>query len=159
MLRQGGVFFDFGGRIQTGTTDSLNSDRLNSEMPTALPSYRCYFLLGTLWACLLTTATADESSRQQQFQDQLLPLLRTFCYDCHGAEDGEGGLSLEVDDTPLKLLKGRKHWMRAKAQVQLGTMPPADADPMDPSTRQRMVSLIDDLANAVDCVRLSLIHI
>lgn len=122
-------------------------------MPTALPSYRCYFLLGTLWACLLTPAAADESTRQHQFQDQLLPLLRTFCYDCHGAEDGEGGLSLEADDTPLKLLKGRKYWMRAKAQVQLGTMPPADADPMDPTTRQRMVDLIDELANAVDCVR------
>lgn len=122
-------------------------------MPKALSFYRFSFLLGTLWVCLLTSAVADESTRRQQFQDELVPLLRTYCYDCHGAEDGEGGLSLEADDTAQKLLKGRNHWMRAKAQVQLGTMPPTDADPMDPTTRQRMVDLIDDLANAVDCVR------
>jgi len=32
-------------------------------------------------------------------------------------------------------------------------MPPADAEPMDAASRQRMLTLIDELANAVDCVR------
>lgn len=96
---------------------------------------------------------ADEATREQRLRDELIPLLRAYCYDCHGVEDGEGELSLEADDTAEKLLRGRKHWMRAMAQVQLGTMPPADGDPMDPVSRAKMVSLIDDLANAVDCVQ------
>lgn len=96
---------------------------------------------------------SDQATRQQKLREDLIPLLRTYCYDCHGVEDGEGGVSLEADDTPDKLLKGRKDWMRAKAQVQLGTMPPADADPMDPISRERMINLIDELANAVDCVQ------
>ncbi|WP_430454272.1 DUF1592 domain-containing protein [Rhodopirellula europaea] len=96
---------------------------------------------------------ADELASELMFREQLLPLLRTYCYDCHGAEDGEGGVSLEADDTAAKLVQGRDHWMRALAQVRLGTMPPADSDVMDPSSRTRMIELIDELANAIDCVQ------
>ncbi|MEP0344420.1 c-type cytochrome domain-containing protein, partial [Rhodopirellula bahusiensis] len=59
---------------------------------------------------------ADELASELKFREQLVPLLRTYCYDCHGAEEGEGGVSLEADDTSLKIVKGREHWMRALAQ-------------------------------------------
>jgi len=101
----------------------------------------------------VSDALADEATGQRKFQSELVPMLRTFCYDCHGTQDGEGELSLEADDSIEKVLTGRQHWMRAKAQVQLGTMPPVDGDPMDAATRARMVELIDELANAVNCVQ------
>ncbi len=97
-------------------------------------------------------AVADESSRQAAFRDALLPLLRTYCFDCHGA-DGEGDVTLDADNSPEKLQQNRVLWTRVLTQVRAGTMPPAGSEMMDASSRSRMISLIDELANAVDCVR------
>ena len=39
------------------------------------------------------------------------------------------------------------------AMIRLGTMPPEDGDSIDSDTRKKMADLIDELANAVNCVR------
>jgi Protein of unknown function (DUF1592)/Protein of unknown function (DUF1588)/Protein of unknown function (DUF1587)/Protein of unknown function (DUF1585)/Protein of unknown function (DUF1595)/Ca-dependent carbohydrate-binding module xylan-binding len=95
-------------------------------------------------------ARADEAARNASFRDSLLPLLRTYCYECH---DADSEIPLEKDASPADLHANRKTWIRALAQVQLGTMPPEDGPKLDAETRQRLAKLIDELANAVDCVR------
>ena len=101
-------------------------------------------------ACLLVLSTA-EMAAADSFTTELVPLLRTFCYDCHGQSDGEGGVSLAADDSPEKIAASRGHWMRAAAQVRLGTMPPADGEPMDPASRASLADLIDRYATSVNC--------
>ncbi|XZE52300.1 DUF1592 domain-containing protein [Planctomycetaceae bacterium SH139] len=98
-------------------------------------------------------AWGDEASRQRVFDQELVPLLRTYCYDCHGADAGEGDVLLAADATPDAILNNRRMWVRALGQVRLGAMPPADAESMPEEIRLRLASLIDDLANAVDCVK------
>ena len=100
-----------------------------------------------------STIFADEASREAAFRDQLLPLLRTYCFECHGADAGEGDVKLEKYESVVQLAGDRKEWLRALKQVQLGSMPPEGASPMDAVTRERLAKLIDELANAVDCVR------
>lgn len=112
----------------------------------------CTICLGMLLGGSLPVK-ADEASREAAFRDQLVPLLRTYCFDCHGADEGEGDVKLGSYHSVQQLSADRKEWLRALKQVQLGSMPPADASPMDAQTRSRMVMLIDGLANAVDCVR------
>lgn len=102
---------------------------------------------------LATVARSDEASREAAFRDQLVPLLRAYCYDCHGEEAGEGEVMLGKYKGVAELAKDRKEWLRVLKQVQLGTMPPQDAPTMDAATRGRMVKLVDELANSVDCVR------
>ncbi len=99
------------------------------------------------------TARADDAARHAAFQDELVPLLRTYCYDCHGERDGEGDVSLANQRSADDLRKNRELWMRTLRQVQGQAMPPADADPLDPATRNKLVQLIDSLANSVDCVQ------
>lgn len=96
---------------------------------------------------------ADEASREAAFRDQLVPLLRTYCFECHGDAAGEGDVKLEKYKSVQQLSSDRKEWLRVLKQVQLGSMPPEEASPMDSATRARMTKLIDELANAVDCVR------
>lgn len=95
-------------------------------------------------------ARADDASREAAFRDSLLPLLRAYCFDCH---DTGSELSLADAQSAADLAKERKVWLRALGQVRLGSMPPEDGDRMDAATRSRMVELLDELANAVDCVR------
>lgn len=96
------------------------------------------------------SSLADEATRSASFRDALLPLLRTYCYDCH---DVDSEIPLAKDESPADLQANRKAWVRALAQVQLGTMPPEDGPTLDQATRKRLADLIDELANAVDCVR------
>ncbi|MEM9588144.1 MAG: DUF1592 domain-containing protein, partial [Planctomycetota bacterium] len=111
-------------------------------------------LLTCFWLTSSLLSSAEEtSSRDQSFRQELLPLLRSYCYDCHGAQDGEGELSLGADDTAAKMVANRSDWQRALAQVRLGTMPPEDGELMSPAERRRMVELIDQLSNAVNCVQ------
>jgi len=109
--------------------------------------------MAMLWCVTTGQATADDAARRAAFEDQLLPLLRTYCFDCHGEADAVGGISLAKDRTADELRKNRRFWLSAMQQVQLGAMPPADGDSIDPATATRMVKLIDSLANAVDCVQ------
>ncbi len=94
-------------------------------------------------------ARSDQKSNQL-YKDQLLPLLRTYCFDCHSQDDE---ITLTGDDSAEKIKKNRKLWIRALTQVQIGTMPPEDGDALDDATRKKIVALMDRLANAVDCVQ------
>ena len=119
------------------------------------PSVFCPGRLATwiaplLFVCLSDKAVGDQASNEQSFRTRLLPLLRTYCYDCH---DEGSEISLEADQSAADLRRNRKVWVRALAQVQLGTMPPQDGGSMDAATRGEMVALINELANAIDCVR------
>ncbi|MDA8743235.1 DUF1592 domain-containing protein [Rubripirellula amarantea] len=114
------------------------------------PTHR-YFL----WVCVCffawaTNANADNASREAGYRDVLSPLLKTYCIDCH--ESGSD-ISLEDHASAGDLLKDRNLWVRALAQVQLGSMPPEDGEMMDAATRESMIKWLDELANAVDCVR------
>lgn len=104
-------------------------------------------------ALLAVPASADDASQSRKFSEGLLPLLRTYCFDCHGNGTAEGDFDLDAFKNPDSILKHRKIWMRALGQVQLGSMPPVDGPSLDPETRRRLVQLIDDMANAVDCVK------
>ncbi|MGB7344384.1 MAG: DUF1592 domain-containing protein [Pirellulaceae bacterium] len=109
----------------------------------------------TLLALLIATLASEQSSAEDSryeaaFQQQLLPMLRTYCFDCH---DSDSEISLEQDASAAAVLQNRKLWVSALNHVRAGSMPPEDGEMMDAATRSRMEQLIDGLANAVNCVQ------
>lgn len=96
-----------------------------------------------------SVASADDAKDESSFRTQLAPLLRTYCYDCHGS-----GSEIELGKyrTAAEIKKERGVWGRAIAQIRLGTMPPEDGEPLEAATRQKLLSLLDKLVNSVDCV-------
>ncbi|MDB4624495.1 DUF1592 domain-containing protein [Rubripirellula sp.] len=96
-----------------------------------------------------SVASADDAKDESSFRTQLAPLLRTYCYDCHGS-----GSEIELGKyrTAAEIKKERGVWGRAIAQIHLGTMPPEDGEPLEAATRQKLLSLLDKLVNSVDCV-------
>jgi len=96
-----------------------------------------------------SVASADDAKDESSFRTQLAPLLRTYCYDCHGSGSE---IELEKYRTAAEIKKERGVWGRAIAQIRLGTMPPEDGEPLGPETRQKLLRLLDKLVNSVDCV-------
>ena len=98
-------------------------------------------------ACGVTRA--DDAKDAAVFRAELAPLLRTYCYDCHGPGSE---IELEKYQTAAEIKQDRGVWVRAIAQVRLGTMPPEDGDPLNAQTRGQLLNLLDGLVNSVDCV-------
>ena len=75
-----------------------------------------------------TSVDAADVELNALFRSRVVPLLRTYCYDCHGEQE-EVALTqdLEVDD----LRRNRSVWIRAISQLRNGTMPPADGPPFE----------------------------
>lgn len=106
-------------------------------------------LLAALVVGVGGVASADDAKDESSFRTQLAPLLRTYCYDCH---DSGSEIELQKYRTAAEIKKEREVWVRAIAQVRLGTMPPEDGEPLDAGNRQKLLSLLDKLVNSVDCV-------
>ncbi len=95
-------------------------------------------------------ACADPVADETKFRTVMVPLLRTYCVECHDKDDE---ISLVGDKSAIAVKKNRKFWIRALAQVRIGAMPPPDEKEIDEATKKRLVDVMDDLVNAVDCVQ------
>ena len=110
--------------------------------------YRFALVIALLWSADIVLA--DPASQETLFREHLVPLLKTYCLDCH---DSESDISLQDDHSARAIRENRELWVRSLAQVRLGSMPPEDGETMDPETRKSMVKVLDELVNAIDCVR------
>ena len=136
-----------GDRHQVNRTSHLLKIHLNViQRSPKLLSFVCVF--GSL--ITVTSVSADSPLLETGYRDVLRPLLNAYCIDCH---DSDSDISLDEDQSAAAIQKNRNVWLRALAQVQLGTMPPEDGQAMDAATRKSMIKVIDQLANSVDCVR------
>ena len=108
-------------------------------------------VIGWLAACIADDAEAAESKATEDFyRSTIAPLLQQHCFDCH---DEGSEIPLAESASPDGIAGDRQLWTRAINQVRLGTMPPADAEPIDADDRQALIRGLDRLANTVDCVR------
>lgn len=97
--------------------------------------------------------SARDAAAERAYQAELLPLLQTYCFDCHAGDGPEGELRLDEADSAEAIAAERDVWLRVLTQVRAGSMPPEDGAVLDQATRRRMSELIDTLASAVNCVQ------
>ena len=84
-----------------------------------------------VWISLIGTIHADEATdATEAFRNDVLPVLESFCFDCHGDGADEGGLELQE----LKRADIKK-WHAVWSNVKHELMPPSDAE--QPSLEQR----------------------
>ncbi|MGB1816705.1 MAG: DUF1587 domain-containing protein, partial [Rubripirellula sp.] len=106
-------------------------------------------LLAALMVGMGNAVSADDAKDESSFRTRLAPLLRAYCYDCHGSGSE---IELEKYRTAAEIKKARGVWVRAIAQIRLGAMPPEDGERLEVDTRAQLLELLDELVNSVDCV-------
>ncbi len=80
------------------------------------------------WLVLTGSVFADQAADEATYRDTLLPLLRTYCFDCHGSGDE---ISSADDGSASAMQKNRKRWVQALTMVRLKSMPPEDGERLD----------------------------
>jgi hypothetical protein len=85
------------------------------------------------------------------YQDKILPLLKTNCVKCHGADKQKGDIRLDTLSTDfLNDRRAAEIWHDASDQIKLGEMPPEDEKPLSSTERQLITEWIDSsLKNAL----------
>ncbi|HIK92683.1 MAG TPA: DUF1592 domain-containing protein, partial [Planctomycetes bacterium] len=91
-------------------------------------------------ASIQLTDTEIVAAGRQDFHQQIIPLLKAACFECHDGESANGDLDLEalVGTTPLVV--NRSHWINVIQQLKVRSMPPADADQPSEADRRTMAA-------------------
>ena len=83
------------------------------------------------------------------FQRTILPILGARCLRCHGAEDPKGGVRFDVLSHDMTHDRAAMEtWHDALAAIQLGEMPPEDAEPLSAKDRKTLLSWIRENVDA-----------
>ena len=92
---------------------------------------------------------ASRERVEQALDNDIRPLLATYCIRCHGPEVQTVGIDFSVFEDHGSVLRSRSLWLRALRVLRENEMPPAGAQP-SVEERQRMVAWIDDAVNNLD---------
>jgi len=78
-----------------------------------------------LAACHAAQASTEETP---DFDTQVVPILKTYCYECHGGGEKEGDLTLDQFSTADQALARSDVWWNVLKNVRSQLMPPAGHD-------------------------------
>jgi len=92
----------------------------------------------------------DLAQQQKVFHQKVLPLLETYCYDCHGDGRSKGGLDLEDFGTVKDMLAKRDVWAAIRDHVDWKLMPPVKKDQPTSDERQLIAEWIEKTVFHVD---------
>src|SRR5882757_7495500 len=101
-----------------------------SEIPRNAQKSRGLALSLAAWfaASLLHGALAADEvpavSGAAQFRDKIQPVLKEFCFDCHGDGANKGNVAFDSFSNDAALLDDHDLWLKALKNLRAGLMPP-----------------------------------
>ena len=86
------------------------------------------------------------------FQSSVLPVLKTYCFDCHGDGTKKGDFSLDGFQDTASVRGDRKSWEHVLQNIRSAAMPPAKRKSQPTQAeRELVVKWIEDELFPVDC--------
>ncbi|MEO2015247.1 MAG: DUF1592 domain-containing protein [Fuerstiella sp.] len=77
---------------------------------------------------------------RRDFHQQIVPLLKAACFECHDGESANGDLDLEALVATTPLVVNRSHWINVIQQLKVRSMPPTDADQPSEADRRTLTA-------------------
>lgn len=85
-----------------------------------------------------------------RWKDEVLPLVETYCHDCHGDGLKKGELAIDHFDSIAEMQQHREVWKRIRDHIRHRLMPPPDEEQPDDAERAKLLAWIDDAVFPVD---------
>jgi len=100
----------------------------------------------------IPAAPKPQPAPDETFHSQVLPFLKTYCIDCHGADEPMAGLSFHDVQSPQEVTDKRQRWEKILKLLRFQVMPPEDHDVQpNPEDREKAVAWLDKKLFFVDC--------
>jgi hypothetical protein len=94
---------------------------------------------------------AETASGPVMLGEQIKPLLKEYCFDCHNADKQKGDLNLVPVADNLKLLENRAVWEKVAELVESREMPPEKKPQPSEEQRELVIKYIDSQISILDC--------
>lgn len=104
--------------------------------------------------CALATAVVllpDSWLFSADYLQDIWPLVKTYCVDCHGGNEAQSGINFEKFKAKAADPRHRRLWDRVRGHVASRIMPPADAPQPSDVEREQLLAWIEGTALHVDC--------
>ena len=99
----------------------------------------------------LAFAEAAPQAPEVNYQADIQPFFKQYCFECHGPETQEAGLELHRENALADILKNRKAWDKVYTHVKIGAMPPSSSTQPQAEEREKVVAWLDHSLHFVDC--------
>jgi len=140
-----------------GRSDASTSDQTSAaSVPAATPDHTATLTAAQLAEVQLTamkTARQEQLEKRQRALDQKIrPYLQKHCYECHGRDSQESGITVHELNAADDFLRDHTKWERVYRMINAGAMPPAGHEPKpEETTRQEVTQLLYDELYNFDC--------
>lgn len=108
--------------------------------------------LGAKRSRYLDSAAAEPHARAsadvERFRNEIEPILRATCHQCHGPDEDEAGLRIDTLDPDLFAGEDVDWWLEILAAVSNGEMPPPDEVEMAGADRAALVDWLSSESQA-----------
>lgn len=101
-----------------------------------------------LWALLLLVPLRADLAKQ--WQEEMVPLLEAYCFDCHADGAKKGDFSFEAFGSIAAMQAKRDAWKRVRENLAYELMPPSDKDQPSSEERRKLIAWIDAAVFPVD---------
>ena len=87
----------------------------------------------------------------QAFTTGVRPLLEKYCFSCHGPDEQNEEVRVDLVTGGITIRENRQMWERVFQMVKFGSMPPEDESQPSPEERKQIISWLDQALNFLDC--------
>ncbi len=101
-----------------------------------------------LWAAVLPVGLPRV--RGESSAESLTPILKKYCFRCHGSRKQEAGLNFATMITQAPLIRNGEEWTRVISVLERKVMPPEDKDQPSDEQRQLVRRVLDQSINHFD---------
>jgi mono/diheme cytochrome c family protein len=115
-------------------------------------TYRSVCVKFTAWGAIATLSAVSSlrADPATSYNQEILPLLENYCFQCHGDGDAKGGFSLEDFKDLDAHLVDRKHWLPVWQNVRSQVMPPSDKDQPSVEEKRKLLTWIEQSVFKLD---------
>src|SRR5690242_18693766 len=100
------------------------------------------------YALLLVAAVQTRATADDPFQRQVMPLLKSYCAECHNSQTKEGELDLTRYTSAAALGESFRQWEHVVTFVKKKEMPPEKARQPSDAERAEILATIERLMAA-----------
>ncbi len=102
-----------------------------------------------LCLCISTVCAGDDFERlQTEFEARVHGLLKSHCMTCHSTQKREGELDLQRFASVADMRRDPGVWQKVIEMIDLGEMPPKDAQPLTASQREQLLHWVTSFVSA-----------
>ncbi len=114
-----------------------------------LPTFACA-LVGTAAVCGAVAACTEAGAAESLRWSDVRPIVAERCGECHAGKEPAAKLDFAALTDDRAAARQRRVWRRAVAQIEAGTMPPADETPLAADQRAQLLAWMKQSISVVD---------